>query len=231
MAEAKKKANLKLMPGTSSGPPSYFPFARKGNVLLGIKPWGIMSGARYGVPNTTYFAARLRSAPDEGLFADEDAIKKVVKLQKNPPNLWDAWADVTWEKKSDTHASTTIGVFMRGVFSKDPAETAKLLASISDHKLTKKMADYLCELAGASNLIATPRAISDWLDADYDPLVAKIVASLAKQQEVAEAFESSIGVFGMQSAILKKVFDQTKDGSGAASDKDDPDDQAADDND
>ena len=82
----------KMMPGSQDG--HYFPFARKGNVLLGVRLSAIKDGMYYGVGGTTYFAARLRSAPENGLFADEDAKQKVVKLQANPPNLWDAWPGV-----------------------------------------------------------------------------------------------------------------------------------------
>ena len=43
------KPGIKLMDGSDTGP-TYLAFARKGNVLLGIKPWGVAEGSKYGVP-------------------------------------------------------------------------------------------------------------------------------------------------------------------------------------
>jgi len=201
------QANAKMMPGSQSGA-TYFAFARKGNVALGIKPYGIMNGEKFGVSGTTYFLARLRSAPAGGLFAD-DAPQKVVKLQKAPENLWDAWPGVEWEKKSAERASTTIGIFLRGVFSKDTAQLEKLLGQLESGKMTTQMADYLISLAGVDNLIVTKRELQQWLESQYKPIIDSIVEQIAKSKQVAEEMESSVGVFGMQAAILKKVYGTT----------------------
>ena len=201
MGEAKQKPEPKLMPGSTTGA-TYFPFARKGNVLLGIKPWAILNGDYYGVQGTTYFAARLRSA-------EEDSAKKVVKLQSNPPNLWDAWPGVEWEKKGNDRASTTIGVFMRGQFKGDDEKLQELLGHVGEGKLAAKMADYLIELAGAANLVCTPRELSTWLDQHYEPIIAKVVEKVAKRKQLADEMEKHVGVFGMQAAILKKVYGDT----------------------
>ena len=70
---------FKMMPGTQSGP-SYMAFARNGGMALGVKFIAIKEGAALGVADTTWIGARLRSAPEDGLFDDEKG--KVVKLQK-----------------------------------------------------------------------------------------------------------------------------------------------------
>jgi hypothetical protein len=207
----------KMMPGTSSGA-TYFAFAKKVNVVLGIKPYGIVNGGRFNVEGTTYFMARLRSAPAGNLFADDDP-EKVVKLQKAPANLWDAWPDVVWEKKSDERASTTIGIFLRGTFSREKAELEKLLGQVQDGKLTNKMADYLVELAGVDDLIVTKRELQQWLDSQYKPMIDGIVEQIAKAKQIETAMEEQVGVFGMQAAILKKVY-----GSTAEAEEEKPDD-------
>ena len=203
-------APIKLMDGSSSGP-TYLPFARRGNVLLGVKPWGIADGGKYGVPDTTYFAARLRSAPENGLFAEEDKAKKVVKLAPNPANLWDAWPGVTWETKGSSRASTTIGVLLRGKFKGDDKGLQKLLLDeISEGKLAAKFAAYLVKIAGSENLIMREAEIAKWLDSEYVPVIAGITKSLVAIAQVADEMSKNIGVFGMQAAILKKVYSDTK---------------------
>jgi hypothetical protein len=195
-----------MMPGSSSG--KYFPFARKGDVLLGIQPQGIAPGQMYGVPGTTYFAARLRSAPENGLFAEEDAAQKVVQFVKQPENLWDAWPSVTWEKKDETRASTAVGMFVKGQFGGDHDTLQKLLDQVGDGKLTKKLAAYLIELAGKENLIVDPNELVLWLEGKFKPSIDKIVDSLEKQKKVAEILSDSVGSFGMQAAQLKSVYEK-----------------------
>jgi hypothetical protein len=204
-----EKATAKMMPGTQSGA-TYFAFAKKGNVVLGIKPYGILRGEMFGVSGTTYFTARLRSAPAGNLFAD-DAPKTVVKLEKAPENLWDAWPGVTWEKKSAMRASTSVGVFLRGEFSRDHVQLQKLLDQFKDGKMTTQMADYLIGVAGVDHLIVTKRELQTWLEAQYKPLVEQIVDKIEKSKQVAVAMEEQVGVFGMQAAILKKVYGETAD--------------------
>jgi hypothetical protein len=199
----------KLMPGSTGG--EYFPFARKGNVLLGVRLQAIMPGSRFGMGNTTYFCARVRSAPVGNLFAEEDAKKKVVKLQANPPNLWDAWPNVVWEKKNESRASTSIGVFMPGALKgNDETSLKELLEGIGGGKLAAKMAEYLFELAGANNAICRKGELKTWLDGQFKPIMDGIVSSITKQKELQEEMKSSLGNFGMQAALLKKVYGKTE---------------------
>jgi hypothetical protein len=222
MGEAATKQEPKLMPGTTSAP-SYFPFARKGNVLLGIKPMGVARGSAFGVKGATYFAARLRSAPENGLFAEADAAQKVVQFKANPANLWDAWPGVEWEKKDESRASTTVGVFLRGEFDGDEASKKELLGAIDDGKLTAKLTEYLVSLAGAENMICAERQLIGWLNEHYDPIVKKILTKIEQARKVQEALEANIGVFDMQQAILKKVYAETADKAPDAEDKPDHD--------
>jgi hypothetical protein len=207
-----EKTEAKLMTGTS-GYPKYFPFARKGNVLLGIKINGIAKGSYFGVPGTTYFAGRLRSAPENGLLADQQE-GNVVKLEKNPENLWDAWPDVEWEKKDDTRASTTVGIFLRGSLGGDPEEQAKLANAVKDGELTQKMTDYLVGVAGEDNMIVPHRELRAWLDAQFGPIFDGVIQKVEQAKQVAAALEENIGVFGCQAAILKKAYGKTQDEDG-----------------
>ena len=207
MEEVKKiKAAPKMMAGSESEA-SYFAFARKGNVVLGIKPYGMVKGENYGVSGTTYFTARLRSAPAGNLFDDEKTAK-IVKLVQNPPNLWDAWPGVEWEKKDDKRASTTIGVFIKGQFSRDMAVLQQLLDEVSEKKMATKMAKYLIELAGAENALMSVRDLAECVDKPFDDITQRVVARIKEANYASEEMSSSIGVFGMQSAILKKAHDK-----------------------
>jgi len=209
MATLKKtdsdKPTKKFMPGSSGNP--YFPFARKGNVLLGVRLQSITSGAFYGADDTTYFTLRLRSAPEAGLFADEDKAKTVVKLQANPPNLWDAWPEVVWEKKDNTRASTTVGVFERGMFkSKDPAALKTLLSAIGEGKLADKFVDHLVGLAGEKNLICRRSELKAFLDDGFKPVIERVVEDIKKQEAFAEHVQAHVGTVSMHAALIKKVF-------------------------
>ena len=199
---------VKLMPGTS-GPSRYFPFARKGNVLLGIRPQHIADGEAMDIEGTTYFAARLRSAPEDGLFAAEDAAKTVVSFPNNPPNLWDAWPGVTWEKASPKRASTTVGVLLNGKFKGTDEERKTLIDQIGHGQLTGKMAEYLIELAGHENMIVGYRELKAWLDTQYNPIIESILDSIEKHEKLKVAAKESIGVFGMQAALMQKVYGET----------------------
>jgi len=198
----------KMMEGSSSSA-SYFAFARKGKIALGIKPYGILKGAAFGVEDCTYFVARLRSAPAGGLFAEEN-LQTVVTLQKTPATLWDAWEKVEWEKKDANRASTSIGIFLRGKFGKDVSLLKKLLEGFENGAMTNKMADYLIDLAGVQSLIVSKRELQTWLEGQYKPMVDKIVADIKKSTELTNEIEQQVGVFGMQAALLKKVYGQTE---------------------
>jgi hypothetical protein len=220
-------SEVKMMHGTS-GKLDYFCFARKGNVALGIKPEGASPGERFGVPDTVYFAARLRSAQAGNLFAEEDAKQKVVKLQTQPANVWDAWPDVTWINKNAERASTTIGVFIKGQFNPNkPGMLQTLLDNIGEGKLAKQMAEYLIGLAGDAAIV-TVDELTTALDKVFEPQIKSILEAIEKLKLVQDAFAESVGNFGMQAQLLKKIYDAKKgesepedDGHGHAIDPED----------
>ena len=191
---------------------------------LGIHPQGIWPGEKFGVTGTTYFSCRLRSGPSDGLFAEEDAAKKVVKLQKEPKNLADAWPNVTWEKHGSSRASTTIGAFIPGrIDPNDDAALKTLLDNVGDGKLANKLTDYLMNLVGPHMFIVTPQELRDWLVSQFDPIVERIKKAIAKQKKVQAQFQGTVGSFGMAAAILKKVYGETEEGKTDAK-NDGPDD-------
>jgi hypothetical protein len=211
-----KTVAYKMMTGTS-GYQDYLAFARKGNVVLGVKPLGFDNGGKHGVPGTTLFAANLRSAPAGSLF-DDDEPQKVVKLVKDPDNFGDAWPEVTWSKKDHKRASTVISSFMPGTMNGTPDEQQKLFEEIDQGKIAGKMAAYLVGLAGKGNLILTEKQLSAWIDEQYKPLIAKVKLAIEQAKKVQEAIKSNVGTFGMQAAILKKVFDEMHPGHDKAED-------------
>lgn len=200
---------LKMMPGTQTGA-TYLCFARKGNIALGIKPYGFCRGKQHGVPGTTYFAARLRSAPAGHLFDDEASEgSSVVKFPtKNPENCWDAWPAVTWANKSASRASTNVSAFIKGDLCGTDAEIEELLGNVSEHKMATKMAEYLVKVAGPENLIITPRQLAEWIDGIYMPALETAKQQVAAGKALAKEFETTlVDNFGMESAVLKKVYD------------------------
>ena len=136
---------FKMMPGTQSGP-SYMAFARNGGMALGVKFIAIKEGAALGVADTTWIGARLRSAPEGGLFAEENG--KVVKLQKYADSPAEAWPEIIWQKADDYRASTVTGVFLRGSFKGSAESRAALLEALAGKKLVNQMVDYLVQVAG-----------------------------------------------------------------------------------
>jgi hypothetical protein len=92
----------------------------------------------------------------------------------------------------------------------DEAGLKELLANIGEGKLAAKMAHYLFELAGPENAICRESELKAWLDEEFKPVMEGIVASLAKQQELQTEMKATIGNFGMQAALLKKVYGETK---------------------
>ena len=140
---------FKMMPGTQSGP-SYMAFARNGGMALGVKFIAIKEGAALGVADTTWIGARLRSAPEGGLFAEENG--KVVKLQKYADSPAEAWPEIIWQKADDYRASTVTGVFLRGSFKGSAEYRATLIEALAGKKLVNQMVDYLVQVAGIENL-------------------------------------------------------------------------------
>ena len=198
---------FKMMPGTQSGP-SYMAFARNGGMALGVKFIAIKEGAALGVADTTWIGARLRSAPEGGLFAEENG--KVVKLQKYADSPAEAWPEIIWQKADDYRASTVTGVFLRGSFKGSAESRATLLEALAGKKLVNQMVDYLVQVAGIENFTVSKRDLIEFLDSQLSPAIEAIKKQVEVSDKVQKEMEASVGMFGMQAAILKKVFEATK---------------------
>lgn len=225
MTEVAVQDSPKMMRG-SSGAFDYLVIARRGDIALGVKPNAIVKGETFGHPGTVWFGSRLRSAPATGMFDEEPS--KVVKLEKKPENLWDAWPNVVWEKKSSERASTVIGVLLKGSLDGTKEEAEAILNEMKDGKLAKRMADYLYELIGSEYMILSRDEISNYLTENvYGKIAASIEKMIKAKMIVEQEMGKNIGVFGMQAQILKKAYEQIQ----AEEEGDNTDDDVEDEND
>lgn len=219
MTSPVKKIEVPLMLGTS-GYKDYMAFARTAGMALGIKPAAVADGGRFGVPGTTWFGARLRSAPDAGVFQEVEG--NVVKLQKLAEFPADAWPQITWDKKNKHRASTTIGIFLNG--NSSTIESAKLLISqIDDKKLATKMVEYLEKIAGKGNFVIPRQDAIDWFDAQYQDFSKSVLKIVEAQTKAANEFKHTIGSFNMHAEVLSKAYKKTVD-PDQVEDADDEDD-------
>lgn len=238
MTAEKKYDDLPMMPGTMSGP-SYLAFARNGPVILGIKPADVVRGENMGHPGTTWFGARVRSAPagstfDEGFTpgkqvdpeaaeAEESNVvqlgaKKAEKAEKEI-TLTSAWPKIEWELDKSTHARTTIGVLMRGSIGQSDQDAMTLVHDMKDGSLSEKMAQYLITLVEPNQLLISKDQIAGWLTARYfGPIAKKVEQALEIQKEVKTALGDSLGTFGMQAQLLKKAYQKAQEHDGEDAD-------------
>jgi len=86
----------------TGGNKDYLAIARKGNIILSVKPNYIGDGANLGVPGVTYFGVRIRSA-----LAPKDMEPLFGKFEVN-----DKWGGIDWEKTDAKRASGQVGVFL-----------------------------------------------------------------------------------------------------------------------
>lgn len=196
--EAAMKNEPMMMIG-SEGHADYYVFARKGSIALGVKVVGIIKGQ---FPGTTYISARVRSAVHPE-FASEKSDNNVVSLAKLTPES--AWPDVVWQKSNASRASTIIGAHLQGKPSDNPNF---LLEEIEKGEFIENMVQYMAQLAGAENLIASQDEIKEWLLGQFKPVADKIRQKVELVKEVESDLSKSIGVFGTQAAILKKAHDK-----------------------
>ena len=200
----------KVMVHGSAGKLDYLAIARKGNLVLSVKPNHIAAGEQFNVQNLTYFGARLRSAPVGGAFKEADAEAGVTLFGNF--NAGDAWGGIDWDKDDSDRASTQVGVFLRGSLATDPD---KVLSEFVGGETTKKFADYLIAQAGDGvTAVATREEISEWLEATFAPRLKEIVESISKSKKAQAAFEKeiegSVGVFANQTSLLKKIYKGSK---------------------
>lgn len=207
---AAKKIEVTMMKGTE-GKKDYMAFAAKNGMALGIKPVAIADGGRLGVPETTWFGARLRSATEKGVFeeAAEEGESNVVTFKKTADSPAGAWPNITWEKKDDKRASTTIGVLLPGSH-KSSAQAKQLMVEIEDKKLATKMVDYLEFIVGKENFVISRDDAIEWFDAQYAPILKTIKTAVSAQENVSAEMKASIGSFNMHAELLNKAYKKTK---------------------
>ncbi len=211
---------FRMMPGSTTGN-TYLLIGRHGKFALGIKPVAVMRGDAFGVPGHTWFGSKLRSAPaDASLF--EGFENKVVKLQSQPATPWDAWPMVEWENKSQSRASTTIGIMLKGAPDGEPESAQALLDEIRND-LGMKMAEYLYGLVGEEAMLLFKGEIAEWFDGHFGKIADSIEKAISTRKKVAAAMSENVGFFAQQAAILKKLH-ATQTGSAVADEDDDTED-------
>jgi hypothetical protein len=200
-----KKINVPMMVG-SGGYADYMAFAKNGAFALGIKPVAAIDGKSMGVPGSTLFAARMRSASSSKLF--EDPVSNLVAFKKLPESHKEAWPNVTWEKNTSERASTVISVLIPG--STDSKEgTQHLIANIGDKKLATKMVDYLEKIAGPDNFAIDRETAIAWFDQLYDGYAKNLQLMVDTQEAMTKELKATGGEFTMHADLLKKVYQAT----------------------
>lgn len=197
-----KTTEVPLMNGSTTGK-TYMAFAKNGGFALGVKPVAVMSGRRFGMPDHTWFVAKLRSASAADLFPEPEG--NVVTFKKAPDTHEEAWPGITWEKQASSRASTTISLMLPG--SVESAEgITELLANVEDGKLATKMTEYLATIAG-ENLKLDQAAINEWFDGYSKSFAEGLKKKLAMTEALKNEMSQNVGKVGSHADILKKVYE------------------------
>lgn len=199
-----------LIPGTTSGG-SYYPFARKGDMVLSVKPESIQPGEQLGVPCTTYFAVRLRASRD-GSLIDGVSSSNIVTIANAAMKFpGKAFPLVEWEKEDTTRASCIVGVFLEGSFDPRAKELfEKMAATLEKRELVEKFTVHLTEKSDGCQLVGTTAELQQWLFDAFKEHTDAIIAQQKKAFEVTQAFSQNIGVVGTQATLLKNMFKKTQ---------------------
>jgi hypothetical protein len=225
-AEADKPAH-KMMKG-SYGHLDYLVVARKGNMAFGVKAVAAMPGAKYGVPSATYFIVRVRCAPAGALFEDTDTGTNVVKLGQKFKAPHEAWPDIAWEKKSSDRASTILSMFVKGTLGAGPELENLLMENTKELAVGKKLTAMLVGLVGEENLVVKPRVITEYADGQVMVAINAVLEGLKKKQEAQqEMFAQLEDNFGVESAVLKGIYDKLGKKAPKDEDEDEGEDEVA----
>lgn len=202
MTTTAEKIVVPMMVGTG-GYADYMAFAKNGSYALGIKPVIVLDGTKFGVPGSTWFAARLRSASSKALFQEEAST--LVEFKKLPQSHKEAWPSIVWEKLDDKRGSTTISIMIPG--SGDTIEGMQMLIdNIADKKLATQMVDYLEKIAGKENFAIDRETAIAWFDQAYSAYAEQLQKLVTAHQLVKTEMASNQGQFGMHAELLKKVY-------------------------
>jgi hypothetical protein len=205
------KTKIRMVTGTE-GNKDYVLLAVKQGAMLSFKPNVIQAGSSMGVPDTVYFGSKLRSAPFKASTFPELDQASVMPLAFKGTGKLSVWPGVVWSAEDSERCSTQIGVLIPGNVEKD-ADT--LFASVSNKVLATKAADYLLNIAGDTFSVVDRSVLINWIDDFYAPVYDKILAAKKKQAEFSSKLKESVGMFGMQAAILKGIYESKQDVSDA----------------
>lgn len=197
MAKADETKKYTMLKGTDGGY-DYLLVAVRGGIGLGLKPNMIASGSK---PGTTYVGARIRSANLKPSDMPQSTGNVIPLGQKQ--TLDTAWPKITWEKVDSVRASTPIGVFVNGTVEKNPVI---LYEELTKKDLPRNMAKYVASLAGADNMVISEDDLTKWIESKYAPAVEKLMKVAEAEKKMADEISESIGVFGMQADMMKKVY-------------------------
>lgn len=189
----------KFIDGTASQQ-SYIVVARKGNVVLGLKPLGLQDGQMTGVPGKTYMFARVRSASAGDLFDELDA-----ETGHKPQNydFSEAWPTIKFNKKNSERASAIYGAYLDGSLASEPH---KVLEQLENGGLIEKMADAVIQMAGEENIVVRYGTLIGWLHEQLDPLIEKYKHQLKVTGEFQQHIDETKGEFGFHQETLKEML-------------------------
>jgi hypothetical protein len=192
-----------LMTKGSGGNLDYAVIARKGDVVLSIKPNIIIPGEPHGAPGTTYVGARLRSSPAGDLFDKEEAdTAGIVIFGTVTKDLGAMWPNVEWETVDNKRASTQIAVLVPGDPQSDPE---KLLEGVKEKRLSQQFTEALVALAEPDNLVTTPEAIRDYLESQFAPTFEKVLTVFLESKAYKEEAAANVGKVLTGGALMKKA--------------------------
>lgn len=201
-AATAEKVKVPMMVGTT-GYADYMAFAKNGPFALGIKPVLAVDGTQLGVPGSTWFAARMRSASSKALFEEPET--SIVAFKKMPQTHEEAWPNITWEKNDKERASTTIGVMIQGAPTSKEG-TLTLIDNLGNKKLATQIVDYLEKICGKENFAIERETAIAWFDEIYDEYAKKLKQVVDAQTALKEQIEAAGGQFTMHADLLKKTY-------------------------
>lgn len=148
--------------GTSSSK-TYIVMARKGDLVLGLRPLGLVDGSMVGMDGRVILQVRLRSAAitpeiEEILGAPEDG--GVVQFSKVTGKA-DAWPAIQFGKIDTTRASMILLTPIRGSLKK--GEAGATLAKIAKGSFIEQLIQKVADLAGPDFAVSRVGPVSTYI--------------------------------------------------------------------
>jgi hypothetical protein len=203
----KKPPKVHLIDGTGTQQ-SYGVVARRGTIFLGIKFSGLLDGARFGLPGTTYLHARLRSAGAVKLVALLDSVgdkDKIFDLCMHQLSFESAWPNLSFEKVDAERASLEVGLFIQGSLI---AETEAVIVRVENGDLFRKLIAYVISRVGVEHCIIDAHTMSHWLAGQAKPMLHEMKKRLAAEKVMRAAQQEFKSVFGNQMEVADQHSQQ-----------------------